>query len=317
MAWDTGTITSATPHTALSTKIKNLCTGAWSFVENIPAGTGAGQSGSAAYSVDVFKSDGASNSPGIDWYFGLAIPVSDGSVSSTFIAFEGYDAVNKEHKRQCAVGSGTAPVTAPTGAGYWFNDTYADYNGLTYARFNTPTLNTTGFTYYIKMTNDLLWIATKVGTVEASYAVMTLDSITGVSDPMPLYAYSTQAGMGGFSRLPGVSVNSVSYMWQTALYSWNGAVQSAVTTNATNMGDIWQSQGLYVGRVRVQNRAVSAYQIGGVRGLMPSDMLAFSVGGTVGLGDTMTIGANADWTVVGTSITVGSGTQLHYVTRAV
>src|SRR5215472_4494237 len=48
MAWDTGTITDAAPWAALSTKLKNLV-----------GGTGAGQSGSASYSLDVFRCRGA------------------------------------------------------------------------------------------------------------------------------------------------------------------------------------------------------------------------------------------------------------------
>lgn len=64
MAWDTGTITSAAPWAALSTKLKALVGGTgvenWSFVENIPAGTGIGQSGSTGYSIDVFRCRGAS-----------------------------------------------------------------------------------------------------------------------------------------------------------------------------------------------------------------------------------------------------------------
>src|SRR5512135_2824715 len=63
MAWDTGVITDAAPWAALSTKLKNMVGGTgvenWSFVENVPAGTGLGQSGSASYSLDVFRCRGA------------------------------------------------------------------------------------------------------------------------------------------------------------------------------------------------------------------------------------------------------------------
>jgi len=65
MAWDTGTINSATPVAALSTKLKALVGGTgvenWGFVENVPAGTLVGQSGSAAYSLDVFRCRGTTN----------------------------------------------------------------------------------------------------------------------------------------------------------------------------------------------------------------------------------------------------------------
>jgi hypothetical protein len=64
MAWSAGSITSATPWSALSQKVKDLITagpnlGNWSFVKNIPAGTGTGQTGDATYSIDLFRCRGA------------------------------------------------------------------------------------------------------------------------------------------------------------------------------------------------------------------------------------------------------------------
>lgn len=62
MAWSKDAYTTDTPSADLSDKLKDLCGGSgvknWSFVENVPAGTGDGQSGSNNYSVDVFKCAG-------------------------------------------------------------------------------------------------------------------------------------------------------------------------------------------------------------------------------------------------------------------
>src|SRR5262252_3450210 len=64
MAWDAGTIVSGTPVAAFSQKIKDLITagpnlGNWSFVKNIPAGSGLGTTGSTTYSGDLFRCRGA------------------------------------------------------------------------------------------------------------------------------------------------------------------------------------------------------------------------------------------------------------------
>ena len=57
MAWSKDAYTTDTPSADLSDKLKDLCGSSgvknWSFVENVPAGTGDGQSGSNNYSVDV------------------------------------------------------------------------------------------------------------------------------------------------------------------------------------------------------------------------------------------------------------------------
>lgn len=72
MAWSKDAYTTDTPSADLSDKLKDLCGSSgvknWSFVENVPAGTGGGQSGSDNYSVDVFKCAGTgddANSAGI------------------------------------------------------------------------------------------------------------------------------------------------------------------------------------------------------------------------------------------------------------
>lgn len=98
MAWDAGTITDAAPWAALSTKIKALCGGAgvenWEFVENIPAGTGAGQSGSASYSLDVFKCHGR-NDPYTDVYPTNKLNASDTNAgAATSIVFAGVGALS-------------------------------------------------------------------------------------------------------------------------------------------------------------------------------------------------------------------------------
>jgi hypothetical protein len=54
------------------------------------------------------------------------------------------------------------------------------------------------------------------------------------------------------------------------------------------------------------------YQMGGVRGLAKSDFLVMSTGGTVNLGDTMSVGGNT-WTVISSG---GSSNAKYLLVRA-
>ena len=325
MAWDAGTITSATPHTALSTKIKALFGGSgvanWSFVENIPAGTGAGQSGSASYSIDVYKCAGSgtdANSSGTDFYVGLRIPVSDGAVASAFVACEDYSPIasasNKGmFRRQTANASMN---TVPTGAGFWRNDTYSNEAGLNSASMTTSTLNTSGFSYWIKLTKNMLVWATKVGSTELTHLAMVLDTfVISTTDGCPLVACGSNVGHCGFSRLPSV-VSGNADQWRAIANFWTRGPLLA-TSNAVNDGDIWQSGKMYDSRIMVKSTVATAsyFQSGGMRGLMPQDIIAFKPGGTVGLGDTTVIDGNT-WTVIAVNLALGSGDSMHMIVRA-
>lgn len=328
MAWDSGTITSAAPTDALSTKLKAMVGGAgvanWSFVENVPAGTGVGQSGAAAYSVDVFKcATAGTNGHGFDddYFVGFCIPTSDGAVASNFLVAEDYldiagnpaDADRGKFKRPCQAGA-TVLNSVPTGTGFWITDAYGTANSYSIAsiRASTPTLSTTGFTYYIKMTNRMLIVS---ANSTALWGAAIMDSLTSVSDLMPLVAFSS-AGSGGFSRLPSVVTGAITNMWGFNTYSWNTPI--AVTrggSNATNTNDIWQGNKVHVSRLLALSRATQAagFQVGAVRGLFPADILAFQQGGSVANGDTMTIDGNT-WVVIG-SVLSFTGSSMQYIVR--
>lgn len=84
MTWDAGSIQSTTPWADLSTKLKTMCGAAgaenWSFVENIPAGTSVGQSGSASYSIDLFQCKGSNT---------VKVPVTAVNKLSTGVTTDG------------------------------------------------------------------------------------------------------------------------------------------------------------------------------------------------------------------------------------
>lgn len=337
MSWDASTITNAAPWATLSGKLQVLVGGAgvanWSYVEQIPAGTGAGQSGSALYAVDVFKCAGTgtnANAAGTDWYFCLEIPVTDGAVVSACMAFEAYDATagQKTFKRPLA-----APTTSiPTGAGYWRDDTYAKYasvTGTNRANLIFTALNTSGFSYWIKLTNNLVQIAVRVSSTQCSIGVHLLDSLTTVTDTVPLASVvggtlggGTLASGSVFHALPSVTVAPTATTgWRNQMEPWISIVADGILSNAVSDQDLWTGAKILVARVLCTHAAGRATSkpatLGTVRGLLKTDIMCFPDGGTVQLGDTMTFGGNADWTVIGPAGLYGGGPGMALITRAV
>jgi hypothetical protein len=297
VAFDTGVITSATPNAALATKIKALFGGAgvanWSFVENIPAGVGAGQSGSAAYTIDVYKCAGTgtdANAAATDFYVALRLPVADGAVSTTVYVFEDYEGgVNKRFRRPCASGS----LTAPTGAGFWRNDTYAT-TAASAGAFGalTATLNTTGFEYWIKLTNNMLWVSTRVGAIDFSWITILGDSMVAAAfaaDPCPLFLGDSADNINlGTSREPGVTDATVT-KW---FYSLCGAWTQLEGSNVANNVDLFQGSKVALARVLVRRTGGGAGTInlvGNFRALLKADLLVTSIGGTFNVGDTIVV----------------------------
>jgi hypothetical protein len=327
MAWSSGTIASSTPWVDLSSKLKAICglddtggrspTRNWSFVGNVPAGTGAGQSGSTSYSLDVFKCAGSgtdANDAATDWYFVIPIPAPTTQTTPAlyFQVAESFDGIN-QFKRQIPGNVSTAPV----GSGYWANDTYNTFVSLSAKLTNSAwTLNTTGFSYWMKLTRNDLIFSVLVGTTNLSLYVGLLDSGTAISDPCPLVLVGSSSGGAakGVTRLPGVSVSSVSFMWFLIFRFWLYSVQQSETNNGTNRNDLWQGNKIHVSRIAVYSAAspVDWYRVGGFRGLVKPNILGFGSGGTVNLGDTMVIGANT-WTVVALNL----DNAATWVTRAI
>ena len=347
MAWKTGSITSATPDAALSDILKTdaalLNSGTpptgirnWSFVENVPAGTSAGQSGSASYSVDVYKCAGSgndANDAGVDWYIGLTRS-STGSV--WMWVFESYlsIAANPAHadrgKSARPAGCYQQNCVTPDATNWTYDETYRTFAARAtgvYQSYGLAQLNTTGFTYGIKVTkNDIVFPALISSNNECLGAGL-MDSMIATgqsySDTMPLVGWSmgtnrwavsyNNAVAGGFSRLPGVTQtdinNSALYgsggnnIWGATFAPWTRNVE--LGGNSAGLKDKWQAGKAMAVRVGVFHKDTTATSgtywqyIGWVRGLLKSNLLVIrNTVGTVNIFDTLTVNGQADWVVI-------------------
>jgi hypothetical protein len=319
MAWEAGVIANATPAgpktTAgtLSARINAIMPTGWSFIENIPTGTSAGQTGSANTICDVYKSSSANNDAGVDFYIGIYITTATGALTKVIVA-EDYlsisgnpaDANRGKFRRQCPV-----PITGttPDVTNFTFSETYATCNAISVADFS-PTLVTTGFSYWLKMTANFLLICVKVGTTISTGYFGLMDSvISNTTDTMPLVSFGT-ANAGSMSRLPGVTVGAGGAgMWGAEGFPWSQSGDQAYTL--VNV-DLWGNSRVPVSRIGVAHDVTLANEAayGGIRGLLKSDVLLASanLGTAVGPGDTMTIDGNT-WTCVSSSAAFKGSSQ--------
>lgn len=259
------------------------------------------------------------NDSGKDWFFVLEIPVADGAVNSSFNSAENYDG-NKLFRRMPPIASTTSPV----GSGYWRDDTlnaYGSVGGNNRTSNTHQVLNTTGFSYWIKLTKNGVTISTRVGATEAMMGAMLLDSfVTNTSDLPLINVSSTVAAANTFSRLPGVTSAGGNNIWGCDMRGWTTATQDGFATNAAFAQDLWSSEKIHVARIFVSHvpgrSATLAFTLGYARGLWKTDWLCFARGGTVLLGDTMTIAGNT-WTVISnSSILFGTGLAMCVAVRA-
>lgn len=261
------------------------------------------------------------NDAGKDWYFIIEIPVPDGAVNSSMNCAEDYNGF-RLFNRMPPTPAGTAPV----GTGGWRSDTLAQYASVTgnnRASLIHQVLNTTGFSYWIKLTPNAVIISTRVSAAEAMNGAMLLDSFVTNATDLPLIGVSSiTAGGNSMSRLPGITGVSITpgTGWECETYPWTTPTRQGIGTNAASAQDLWSSNKIHVARVFVGhsagNTAANAFLYGYAKGLWKTDFLCFTRGGTVQLGDTMTIAGNT-WTVINTSaILLGTGQALIIVARA-
>jgi hypothetical protein len=256
------------------------------------------------------------NDAGKDFYFIIEIPVPDGAVNSSLNSCEDYDGFELFRRMPP-----TAISTAPVGLG-WRDNTltqYASVPGNNRASLIHQALNTTGFNYWIKLTNNGVLIGTRVSATEAANGAQLLDSFVTNAVDLPLINIASVTAAGNtFSRVPGVLVTMASTGYGIDTRGWTTPVTDAFTTNAAGAQDLWSSSKIHVGRIFVSHQAgrsaANAIISGYARGLWKTDYLCFVAGGTVQLGDTMTIAGNT-WTVIAKG-TLGTGQNLIIVTRA-
>jgi hypothetical protein len=326
MAWDSGIVTSASAPFgpkgtagSLLAKVFALMGGAgvanWSFVENIPAGTGTAQSGSATKAVDVFKCAGSStdaNAAGVDFYIGFMYTSATGQINTVIVA-EDYSPIaagsNKAMFRRIAPLPQTG--TTPDATNFTFTETYGTANSFT---GNVPSLGnsalaTTGYSYWVKLTNNFMLVTTRSGTTTTSFYIGLMDSLTSVTDTMPLVALGS--GSGAFTRLPSVTAGAGGVgMWGAGIGPWTTPIQIGFAGDESNTttNDKWLSGKIVVERCVIVHcvTAANVTTYGCWRGLLKSDVLMMASSNNVQVGDTITIGGNT-WTVISNALS-GLGT---------
>ena len=338
MAWDNGSITSDTPGAALSDKLKTLVgsTDNWSFVENVPAGTGAGQSGDANFSVDVFKCAGTGaggNSAGTDFYVGLFCYAGDGTypLRFTVATFERYSPIASDTNKgmcACPIGRNNTTAVVPDATDYTYDSSGGTPTWRTFgARYGTygmywggaNFLVNTGFAYALKLTKDVLLVTFVNGATTSSAYFGLFDSLVQ-TDPMPLCCVGLSGSAingaasntyGGFSRLPGVTAALMS--GSGIATSNNNAIWNAITRpwldrdllaggNVSGASDLWLGGVNLTSRIAILQRGVPAGNtwpsgVGCIRGLLKEDVLALYLP-SPNVWDTTTVGAQSDWTVI-------------------
>jgi len=251
------------------------------------------------------------NDLGKDWYFVIEIPSPDGAVNSSFNAFEDYD--GNELFRRGAVATTTltpdqidwsaSPTLGPYGGAI---GSVAAVTNNNRAQQTHQSLTTSSFSYWIKLTPNLVWIATRVGAAEKCFSAMLLDSfVTNLTDfPLACIQNTTTAANGSsMTRAMGVTVSISTTAFSCTCRPWTTATLERFTTNASAQQDFWASGKVHAARVFVAHtpgRAAGnsgANNWGYAKGLWKNDLLAIVVGGTVSIGDTMTIAGNT-WTAV-------------------
>lgn len=249
---------------------------------------------------------------GEDWFFVLEIPVADGAVNTNYSVHRiFYGGVNLFSGNINEYGN-YLPDTI-----FWTMSLRLSSAAGVY-RPNRPSLviqplNVTGFDYWIKMTNSSLVISTRVAAAEATIGAICLESfLVGVDDKWPIIIISANySNANNFMTLPGVvSPASNSDMWRAYNEQWSRAGSLGVTSNSVGYVDLWQEGKIHVSRIFCSHNpgrtggASGSAVLGFARGLWPDDYRAFASGGTVQLGDTMTIDGNT-WTVIGKSSAYG------------
>jgi len=314
MAFEAGAVVSATaawgPKTtagSIAARINAIMPTGWSFVENIPAGTGAGQSGSAANACDVFKSSSANNDAGIDFWIGVYYATATGALIELICAADYLDIAGNpanadrgKFRRQC---TRPATGTAPDGTTFAFNETYTTCAGIVSTTTDfSPAVATTGFSYWLKMTANFLYICIKSGsTISFSYTGLMDSTVTGSTDNRPLVSINSTTG--GFATLPGVTGSAGgSAMWGATGVPWNTLLAGLLTQSFTNT-DFWMTSRVIATRLAMVHdvTAANSTTYGLLRGLLKADILVITAGtNTLLPGDTITIAGNT-WTIVSSS----------------
>lgn len=287
MSYATGQITSSsTPATALKDEIETLLTAhaAWTKDDSFTA---------SIYTFEVWKSAGASNSFGTDFY--VVMEHTSDADRLFFRAMEEFDNTTDQGRRGCP-DNDSFSVTELDGTRY--GDTYA---ALTDANQFNPNvyvdMNVTDFNYFIGVSANAITVST---TDSSSPIQAGLFEPLG-SDPneFPLvlmkFGHASQSNASTVSRRYDViGAGNVTYGFTTKHSSSTTVDYSCWTRTDGQVGGTVNDSAL--GGPMGARALVSHYSIASSAGFTKRglcyDVLMFDTAGAVDLGDTITVNAD-------------------------
>jgi len=300
----------------------------WSFVENIPAGVGAGTTGDAAFSTDIFKCAGSgddANDAGQDWYISINRYVTEYDYTLKMTMAEVYDNVNKKFQYfpLYKAGASSGPASSDANDYAYYSTVYStnayDMNQImdSYATIFNINLTHSGFEYWCVLDNDFIQLGLRIGNTEAFTYLGLMDSlIKNETDTLPLVIINDNqnhsgAGQyqGAFIRLPGVgAVAGVNCTFGARPTGWNGLQAFGVaggTLSSPQYNDLWADNKIRLSRILMHHAvATSVTNVWGcVRGLLKPELLCcYQPAGTMEttLGDTFEVDGET-YTVTGAS----------------
>jgi hypothetical protein len=295
------TLTSATPATDLMAALNTAIDAhaAWQFVETVTSGS---------WTADIFKCLGTVNSFGSDFYVFFARNSATGSVYVG--AGEGWDATAKKIQRGC-INTGTNAATPATGGSYATdrspvteNDVVAGSNGMLFCSQLNLGVNTSGFEYWLIVTNDAIVVGTRVGGTSTFDYVGLYDSFhTTTLDPFPLAALrisnpqdssQSAAQIGASSRVPNWPGGAITYGWNVCIAAtpWtptNPGMGSNDTTSKERISGKWWASRVLV-RSGLTTIGANAYRGRDFPGLLKPFVLFLAMTEAIEqVGDTVTI----------------------------
>jgi len=270
MAWDYGTITSATPCDALMDKIEACMTDpAWTFEEELTAG----EMGSSGLGRIWHNSNG----------FHIAIEVYElGSYVYLRLA-EGYNATTNK----CIAPARN--TSAAVGADYSYGNS-AEYTWTNATFISLGTLVTTGFTYAVSATANYLFVATLVGTTPSAGWAGKFDSLMA-SDPGPYCATEFYGGAGASTTVRHTRVPNT-----TGTQAFGGSLVAHTDTHGTPATYDVTHAALVLSRQRVTNRG-SLGDPDTHRGVLKGTV-TMTTSATYAFGDELDVGGTPKYKVI-------------------
>lgn len=262
MAYSSGTITSANPAADLYAAIVTAFDAHdnWDIIENVVI---------SSVNHQVWRNNGTgtgANDFGTNFYIALIYNPTGGTTLDVK-AFESYDSSLDKLVRPCVPVSSSLTPNANTSfgpetlsSGYTLDNTAV----MVYARLATVT---TGFDYYIQVSENRLCVATKFSTTDNAFYAGIFESLLAAgSEPFPLCVIGTtgqENAIGtdmGVSRHPGKTV-AASNNFKFQLTNWS-AVSGTAEQNDLMHGAAVASRAL------IRGIDADAATYGGPRGLL-------------------------------------------------